>query len=164
MQRLSELCCLAVTQLLLLGKSVISKSGNKAKDEADEEDVKIEWPEDLVSKAKIIRLKAQFMSSDVLKVSASFITGTGPISNLIIYFKCPPVIFSLLSEMCSFPGISDIIEAYIANQHPEQKALQTKANEISDQLRSDETNALSKIQDALHHLAFVVLSTSMPTA
>jgi hypothetical protein len=80
MQRLSELCCLAVSQLLLLGKSVISKSGNKAKDE--EEDVKIEWPEDLVSKAKIIRSKAQCMSSDVLKVSASFITGTGPTSSL----------------------------------------------------------------------------------
>lgn len=81
MQRLSELCCLAVSQLLLLGKSVISKSGNKAKvEEADEEDIKIEWPEDLVSKAKIIRSKAQFMSSDVLKVSASFITGTGSIS------------------------------------------------------------------------------------
>ncbi|XP_078171204.1 BAT2 domain protein [Carex rostrata] len=134
--RLSELCCLAVSQLLLLGKSVISKSGNKAKvEEADEEDIKIEWPEDLVSKAKIIRSKAQFMSSDVLKVSASFIT-----------------------------VISDIIEGYIANEHPEQKAVQTKANEISNQLRSDQTNALGKIQDALHHLSFVVLSTSMSPA
>ncbi|KAJ1697182.1 hypothetical protein LUZ63_005694 [Rhynchospora breviuscula] len=133
--RLSEVCCLAVSQLLLLGKSVISKSGNKANGEEADEDVKIEWPEDLVSKANIIRSKAQFMSSDVIKVSSSFIT-----------------------------GISDIIEAYIANQLPEQKAVQTKANEISNQLRSDQTDAIGKIQDALHHLTFVVLSTSMSTA
>ncbi|KAJ4815068.1 BAT2 domain protein [Rhynchospora pubera] len=132
--RLSELCCLAVSQLLLLGKSVISKS-SKANGEETDEDIKIEWPEDLVSKANIIRSKAQFMSSDVIKVSSSFIT-----------------------------GISDIIEAYIANQLPEQKTVQTKANEISNKLRSDQTDAIGKIQDVLHHLTFVVLSTSMPTA
>lgn len=69
------MCCLAVSQLLLLGKSVISAS-SKPKNEDDENDVKIEWPEDPISKAKIIRWKAQSISVDIEKVSASFATGT----------------------------------------------------------------------------------------
>ena len=77
-QKLSEMCCLAVSQLLVLGKSVIS-SANKSKNEDDENDVKIDWPEDPISKAKIIRWKAQSISVDMEKVSTSFATGNGPL-------------------------------------------------------------------------------------
>ncbi|WOK92231.1 hypothetical protein Cni_G00922 [Canna indica] len=141
--RLTELCCSAVSQLLALGKSVIS-SANKAKsEEADDDAPKIDWPEDSVSKAKIIRYKAQAMSVDMETVCNSFVT-----------------------------GISDIIEAYLAaiqsaaNEKKEglrESSVQEKANVITNHLQSDRTNAVEKIQDALHYLSYVVLSTSMPT-
>ncbi|KAM7253664.1 hypothetical protein ACFE04_021818 [Oxalis oulophora] len=60
--RLSEMCYYAVSQLLLLGKSVISNA-NKVQDEEPNDDiVNIDWPEDCVEKAKIIRAKAQSMT------------------------------------------------------------------------------------------------------
>ena len=68
------MCCLAVSQLLVLGKSVIS-AANKSNDE-DESDVKIDWPEDLISKAEIIRWRAQSIAVDIEKVATSFATGT----------------------------------------------------------------------------------------
>ena len=68
------MCCLAVSQLLVLGKSVIS-AADKSKDE-DGDDVKIDWPEDLISKAEIIRWRAQSIAEDIEKVSTSFATGT----------------------------------------------------------------------------------------
>jgi hypothetical protein len=76
LQKLSEMCCLAVSQLLVLGKSVISAS-NKSKTGDDENNIKIDWPEDPISKAKIIRCKARSISVDMEKVSTSFATGTG---------------------------------------------------------------------------------------
>lgn len=74
MQRLSELCCFAVSQLLTLGKSVIS-NGSNSQGEEQEGAADIDWPEDSVLKAKIIRSKAQSMTGDVEAVSKSFITG-----------------------------------------------------------------------------------------
>ena len=66
------MCCFAVSQLLLLGKSIISNA-NKVED--DEDTMNIDWPEDSVEKAKIIRTKAQSMTANVEAVSNSFITG-----------------------------------------------------------------------------------------
>lgn len=80
MQKLSEMCCLAVSQLLVLGKSIVS-AANKSKTE-DENSIQIDWPEDPIGKAKIIRCKAQSISMDMEKVSASFATGTVPIITL----------------------------------------------------------------------------------
>ncbi|XP_066313125.1 uncharacterized protein [Miscanthus floridulus] len=141
--KLSEMCCLAVSQLLVLGKSVIS-SANKSKNEDDENDVKIDWPEDPISKAKIIRWKAQSISVDMEKVSTSFAT-----------------------------GISDVAEAYAAAMQnalavkqddlPNQKSLQEKVKSISIHLNSDQTSAVSKLQDALQYLAYVVVCASMPS-
>lgn len=68
------MCCFAVSQLLLLGKSIISNA-NKVEEDADEDMMNIEWPEDSVEKAKIIRTKAQSMTGNVEAVSNSFITG-----------------------------------------------------------------------------------------
>ncbi|XP_068656846.1 uncharacterized protein [Aristolochia californica] len=142
--RLSELCCNAVSQLLMLGKSVISNA-NKTHGEISEEDVKISWPEDPVSRAKIIRTKTQSMTGDIETVSDSFIT-----------------------------GISDVVEAYTvamkgasADAHeglPKETSVQQKADAISNLLRTNQTTARDKIQDGLQHLSFVVISTSMPTA
>ncbi|KAL6843573.1 hypothetical protein ACP4OV_026635 [Aristida adscensionis] len=142
--RLSEMCCLAVSQLLVLGKSVISSSANKSKNEDDENDVKIDWPEDLIAKAKIIRWKVQSISADMEKVSTSFAT-----------------------------GISDVAEAYAAaiqnaladkqGDAPNQKSVQEKAKSISNNLNSDQASAVSKLQDALQYLAHVVVCSSMPS-
>lgn len=77
MQRLSEMCCFGVTQLLMLGKSIISNA-NKGQDNGadDEDDLNIDWPEDPVEKGKIIRTKVQSMTGNVDAISNSFITGT----------------------------------------------------------------------------------------
>ncbi|GAV67123.1 hypothetical protein CFOL_v3_10632 [Cephalotus follicularis] len=142
--RLSEMCCFAVSQLLLLGKSIISNS-NKAQDEESDADmVNIDWPEDSVEKAKIIRAKAHSMTGYVEAVSNSFVT-----------------------------GISDVTEAYqaaikgpTAESHEviPQTPIQEKANAFSQHLHIDKNTAVGKIQDGLQHLSYVVLSTSMPAA
>ncbi|KAF8674256.1 hypothetical protein HU200_048077 [Digitaria exilis] len=142
--KLSEMCCLAVSQLLVLGKSVIS-AANKSKTEDDENNIKIDWPEDPISKAKIIRWKAQSISVDMEKVSSSFAT-----------------------------GISDVAEDYAAaiqnaladkqDDLPNQKSVQEKAKSICSHLNSDQTSAVGKLQDALQYLAYVVICASMPSA
>ncbi|KAI3830363.1 hypothetical protein MKX03_033475 [Papaver bracteatum] len=142
--RLSELCCSAVTQLFMLGKSIISSASKAQNEETEQEDIKIEWPEDSVERAKLIRSKAQSMAGDVELVSNSFIT-----------------------------GISDVVEAYqaaikgaTANAHDglPQTSVQEKADAISDHLHADQATALDKIQEGLQFLAFVVISSSMPSA
>ena len=75
LQRLSEMCCTAVSQLLMLGKSVISGANKDQEEDANADVVNIDWPEDSVEKAKIIRSKAQSMTGYVEAVSNSFITG-----------------------------------------------------------------------------------------
>ncbi|KAL6012512.1 hypothetical protein ACLOJK_003001 [Asimina triloba] len=141
--RLSELCCCAVSQLLMMGKSIISSS-NKSQDEDGEvDDIKIDWPEDSVLKAKIIRAKAQLMTGDVEAVSNSFIT-----------------------------GISDVVEAYLAAikgasknaDSPQKTSVQEKANAITGHLETDGATSVGKIQDGLQYLAFVLVSTSMPSS
>nr|CAB3493304.1 unnamed protein product [Digitaria exilis] len=113
--------------------------------EDDENNIKIDWPEDPISKAKIIRWKAQSISVDMEKVSSSFAT-----------------------------GISDVAEAYAAaiqnaladkqDDLPNQKSVQEKAKSISSHLNSDQTSAVGKLQDALQYLAYVVICASMPSA
>ncbi|CAN6459989.1 unnamed protein product [Victoria cruziana] len=92
--RLSELCCFGVSQLLMLGKSMMS-SVNKSQSDEIEEDVgdKIEWPSDSISKAKLIKLKAQSITEDVAQVSNSFVAGkrieannSYPCSSLAFFF------------------------------------------------------------------------------
>ncbi|XP_038706988.1 uncharacterized protein LOC120002338 [Tripterygium wilfordii] len=102
----------------------------------------IDWPADSVEKAKIIRTKAQTITSYVEAVSSSFIT-----------------------------GISDVAEAYLAaikaasadsQEVIPQKSFQEKANVYSENLRADQNTAVAKMQDGLQYLSYVVLSTSMP--
>ncbi|MCD9560443.1 hypothetical protein HAX54_019125 [Datura stramonium] len=52
--RLSELCCFAATQLVMLGKSIISTANKVADQDANAEIVKMEWPEDSIERAKVI--------------------------------------------------------------------------------------------------------------
>lgn len=73
------MCYFAVSQFLMLGKSIITQA-NKVEGDNDDEDedenaVKIQWPEDSVEKAEIIRLKALSMTRYVDALSNSFITG-----------------------------------------------------------------------------------------
>lgn len=74
-QRISEMCCFAVSQLLMLGKSIISNANKVLDEDADGDMLNIDWPEDSVEKAKIIRTKAQSMTGYVETISNSFITG-----------------------------------------------------------------------------------------
>ncbi|KAI4295608.1 hypothetical protein L6164_035634 [Bauhinia variegata] len=137
--RLSEISCLAVSQLLTFAKSIISNA-NKTEDEnPDEDKMSIEWPEDIVAKAKVIRINAQTMIGYVEAVSNSFIT-----------------------------GISDVTEAYEAaikgvsaksQEALPQKSVQEKAKTFSEHLRADQTTAVGKIQDGLQFLSHVVIST-----
>lgn len=64
-----------MSHVLLLGKSLISNANKAKTEEVDDDTLKIEWPEDSVSKAKIIRHKVQSMSGDMDTISNSFITG-----------------------------------------------------------------------------------------
>lgn len=73
-QRLSELSCFAVTQLLMLGKSIISNANKVADQDVKEESWKIDWPEDSIERANVIRAKAQSMIRCVEAVSSSFVT------------------------------------------------------------------------------------------
>ncbi|KAK4724361.1 hypothetical protein R3W88_027140 [Solanum pinnatisectum] len=73
--RLSELCCFAVTQLLVLGKSIISDANNVMDQDVKEETEKIHWPEDSIERSNVIRAKAQSMTRCVQAVSSSFVTG-----------------------------------------------------------------------------------------
>ncbi|KAI3803678.1 hypothetical protein L1987_31838 [Smallanthus sonchifolius] len=144
--RLSEMCCIAVSQLLNLGKSVIHNA-NKAQDDAaaadDDKDIaNIEWPEDSIEKAKTMRMKTQSMTGYLEAVAISFVT-----------------------------GISDVAEAYAAAlksataDSPElaqEKSIRDKVNSFSEDLHVNRTTAVGKIQDGLQFLAHVILSTSMP--
>ncbi|KAM7479225.1 hypothetical protein LguiA_027438 [Lonicera macranthoides] len=143
--RLSEMCCFGVTQLLMLGKSIISNA-NKGQDNSanDEDDLNIDWPEDPVEKGKIIRTRVQSMTGNVNTISNSFIT-----------------------------GMSDVAEAYAAaikgatanadsQEAGSQKSVREKATAFSENLQADRTTALSKIQDGIQYLSYVVLSTSIP--
>lgn len=142
--RLSEMCCSAVSQLLMLGKSVISNANKVQQEDADGDIVDIDWPEDSVEKAKVMRTKVRSMAGYVEAVSNSFIT-----------------------------GISDVAEAYTAaingatadsHENFQQSSIQDKVNAFSELLRTDRTTAVSKIQDGLQYLSYVVISTSMPSA
>ncbi|XP_016475034.2 uncharacterized protein LOC107796745 [Nicotiana tabacum] len=141
--RLSELCCFAASQLVMLGKSIVSTANKVVDQDADAEIVKTDWPEDSIERAKIIRAKACSMTGCVEAVSSSFIT-----------------------------GISEVAEAYLAavkgvsadSQEVPQKSIQEKANAYADNLRADHSTAMGKIQDGLQYLSYVVISTSMPAA
>ncbi|RAL38857.1 hypothetical protein DM860_015218 [Cuscuta australis] len=142
--RLSEMCCSAVTQILILGKSIISNVNKNSPDEDGDEDmVRIKWPEDFIERAKIIRARAEFMTSSIEAVSSSFIT-----------------------------GISDVNDAYLAaskavsadSHETSQKTIIAKANNFSEDLRADRGTAIGKVQDGLQFLPYLVVSTSMPAA
>ncbi|XP_012072473.1 uncharacterized protein LOC105634248 isoform X2 [Jatropha curcas] len=72
--RLSEMSSSAVFQLLMLGKSIISTANKVQEEDVDVDIMNIEWPEDSVEKAKVIRIKAQSMAGYVEAVCNSFIT------------------------------------------------------------------------------------------
>ncbi|CAA0807568.1 Unknown protein [Striga hermonthica] len=140
--RLSEMCCFGVTQILMLGRSIISNA-NKVEDQDIEETMRIDWPEDSVEKAKIIRTKAHSMTGNIEAVFNSFIT-----------------------------GISEVAEAYVAAiksaaaESPEvlgQKSVQDKANVFKERLNADHGTAVGKMKDGLQYLSYLVISNSMPT-
>ncbi|KAL1213871.1 hypothetical protein V5N11_029237 [Cardamine amara subsp. amara] len=142
--RLSEMCCFAVTHLLILSKSMISHA-NKVKDE-DTEALKIEWPEDPTEKAKLIKGKAESMAGYVEAVSNSFITGISDVSETYS---------AAIKGVAATDSKDDILKT---------STVQEKASTFNDSLRSDQSTAITKIQEGLQYLSYVVISTSMPSA
>lgn len=59
----------------MLGKSIISNANKMQDQEIEEETVKVDWPEDSVERAKIIRTKAQSVTENMEAVCNGFITG-----------------------------------------------------------------------------------------
>lgn len=182
------MCCFAVSQLLVLGKSIISRANN-TEDEADDDKANIEWPEDVSAKANIIRINAQKMIGYVEAVSNSFITGwlsTIPPFIIITHIEvCPLYLYatnfdhSMLTYVhhlalgMYLSGISDVTEAYQAAIKAvtseslsvvTQKSVQEKATAFSEHLRAEQTTAVCKIQDGMQFLAHVLISTSMNAA
>lgn len=141
--RLSEMCCSAVSQLLMIGKSVISNA-NKAQDNDADDIMKIDWPEDSIEKAKVIRIRVQSMTGKVEEVSNSFITG-----------------ISEVAEACSEAIKAATTDSAVFLQ---EKPIEDKTHEFSETLRVDQTTAVGKIQDGLQYLSYLVISTSMPSA
>ncbi|CAI0406825.1 unnamed protein product [Linum tenue] len=144
--RLSDITCSAVSQLLMLGKSIIAHANKLPKEDAEEDVIKVDWPEDSVDRAKLIREKAQTMAGYVEAVSNSFIT-----------------------------GIADVAEAYLAaikgtttaadsREDLPKKSIEEKAKTFAQLLRSDHITAVGKIRDGLQYLSYVIISTSMPAA
>ncbi|KAG7579280.1 hypothetical protein ISN45_Aa03g034380 [Arabidopsis thaliana x Arabidopsis arenosa] len=142
--RLSEMCCFAVTHLLILGKSMISHA-NKVQEE-DTEALKIEWPEDPTEKAKLIKGKAESMAGYVEAVSNSFITGISDVSETYS---------AAIKGVAAADSKDDLLKT---------STMQEKASIFNDSLRSDQTTAITKIQEGLQYLSYVVISTSMPSA
>ncbi|CAN6906053.1 unnamed protein product [Brassica oleracea] len=141
---LSEMCCFAVTHLLILGKSMISHT-NKVEDE-DAETLKIEWPEDPTEKARLIRGKAELMAGYVEAVSNSFITGISDVSET----------FSAAIKGAAADDSKDELL--------KTSTMEEKASTFNNSLRSDQTTAITKIQEGLQYLSYVVITTSMPSA
>ncbi|CAJ1932811.1 unnamed protein product [Sphenostylis stenocarpa] len=142
--RLSEMCCFAVSQLLVFGKSIISHA-NKTEDEADDDKANIEWPEDVSAKANIVRVNTQTMIGYVEAVSNSFITGISDVSE----------------------AYQAAIKAVTAESHsvvPQASSVQQNASVFSENLRADQTTAVCKIQEGVQFLAYVLISTSMNAA
>lgn len=91
----------------------------------------------------------------------------------VSFYSCICIIEDILLSFWNFSGISDVAEAYIAaikgasaesQEVLPQTSMQEKANSFSEHLRDDQTTALSKIQDGLDFLSYVVVSTSVPAA
>ncbi|GMH14694.1 hypothetical protein Nepgr_016535 [Nepenthes gracilis] len=61
--RLSEICCFAVSQLLILGKSILSSANKTHQEESVEDLMNVEWLEDSLEKAKTVRTKAHCFAS-----------------------------------------------------------------------------------------------------
>ncbi|KAL9267611.1 hypothetical protein AKJ16_DCAP26061 [Drosera capensis] len=138
--RLTEICCVAVSQLLTLGKSIISNANKHQEEDSAGDFSNISWPVDSLEKAWIVRTRAQCMTVSVEAVSNSFLT-----------------------------GIADVAEAYLAaikgmavesHDAPLQKSIQHKVVALSEHLRTDGKRVVAKIQDSVQYLSFVVLSTS----
>ncbi|KAL2460208.1 hypothetical protein Adt_43628 [Abeliophyllum distichum] len=69
-----------VTQLLMLGKSIISHANRVQDQEIYEETVKIDCPEDSVETVKIIRMQALSMTGNLESVFNSFIKGISDVA------------------------------------------------------------------------------------
>ncbi|KAL1561027.1 hypothetical protein AAHA92_03778 [Salvia divinorum] len=140
--RLSEICCFGVTQLLMLGKLIISEANKLQDQEIEEETVKIDWPEDFVERAKIIRTKSQSVTENMEAVFNGFTTGISDIAGS----------YSAAMKSASAAELQGL----------PQKSIEEKVILFTENLRTDHSIAVTKMQDGLQYLTYLVISTSMP--
>ncbi|MCO5579605.1 hypothetical protein L7F22_033462 [Adiantum nelumboides] len=141
--RLSELCAAGILQLLNLGKSVLSTSS-----EQEESVDTIVWPIDYLEKAKLIRAQAQSMSGDIEAISHSFITGIGDVTAA---FQA-----AIRSEVEKEGEKDDAKHELIR-----ERSIEDKAQALSNDLESDGSAAIEKVQSGLRHLVHLVLFTTL---
>ncbi|KAL2631633.1 hypothetical protein R1flu_016319 [Riccia fluitans] len=145
--RISELCAVCLSHLLVLGKSVLTStadSGHKI-DNADD----FNWPEDCVGKASLISARARAMAGDIEAVSESFITGIGDVTAA---FQAAEKNESLVAEEGGEGP---------RGRHLKQASVEDRAQAVRSGIEIDGSAAIEKIQDGLQHLTYVVLSTSI---
>lgn len=83
----------------MLGKSSISSANKQQNHEIEEETLKVDWPEDSVERAKLIRTRAQSMTENMESIFNGFIMGI--ISSTITYSLSPASSFSELCDIGS---------------------------------------------------------------
>lgn len=66
-----------------------------------------------------------------------------------------------MAEACSAAIKSATTDSAVFLQ---EKPIEDKTREFSENLRVDQTTAVGKIQDGLQYLSYLVISTSMPSA
>ncbi|CAM6100255.1 unnamed protein product [Calypogeia fissa] len=146
--RLSELCAVCISHLVILAKSVLTTSTEEA-DKTNRVAKEVEWPQDSLGKAALIRSRARAMAGDIEAVSDSFITGIGDVTAA---FQA-----AIKNEIAvAKEGVEDIREGLL-----KESSLEDKAQAVCSDIENDGSAAIEKIQDGLKHLVYVVLSTSL---
>ncbi|BBN07617.1 hypothetical protein MPTK1_4g05060 [Marchantia polymorpha subsp. ruderalis] len=144
--RISELCAVCLSHLLLLGKSVLTSTSDKSDKSDDVED--LDWPEDCIGKASLISARARAMAGDIKAVSDSFVTGIGDVTA------------AFDAALKNERRVADEQGEALRERELKEGTLEDRAQAVRSGIESDGAAAIEKIQDGLQHLTYVVLSTS----
>ncbi|GAQ81121.1 hypothetical protein KFL_000710260 [Klebsormidium nitens] len=146
--RLSELCALCISHLLLLGEAVLktgSGEGAEALTPSKGTPLRVEWPEDVVKRAELIKERARSMLRDIELLSDAFTTS---ISEVVKAYE---------TVSSSSASAAETGDASATKSSP----LDEKLAALSGDLESDTHTAVGKLQDGLQFLVYPVVSTSM---
>ncbi|EFJ32629.1 hypothetical protein SELMODRAFT_267015 [Selaginella moellendorffii] len=139
--RLSELCAVCMSHLVLLSRSL--REGNSEESGAKESDGReFEWPKDCLSKALVVRSRALNMVTDMEAISDSFVTGIGDV-------------------VAAFQAAKKKVIEEQAPASARYQSIEDKARALCCDLQSDGSAAVGKLQHGLEQLMFVLVSTAV---